>query len=270
MGANGRSPPSDERFSPVSQIEVVGIIPSRMASTRFPGKPLAPILGRPMVEHVYKRAARSNILSRVLVATDSEEISETVTAFGGEAIMTRTDHPSGTDRVAEAAENIDADIIVNIQGDEPALAPQMIDQAVVPLLDDGSVIMSTLVRRITDPRELTDERLAKVTVASNGDALYFSRGPVPYPKGGIESVDLDSTPSWRHVGLYVFRRDFLFTFTSLQPSTLELAEGLEMLRALENGYPIRTVVTEHDSHGVDTPEDIPRAEAILKARCESL
>jgi 3-deoxy-manno-octulosonate cytidylyltransferase (CMP-KDO synthetase) len=223
-----------------------------------------------MVEHVYKRAAQSSVLSQVMVATDSDEIKETVEAFGGQAVMTRPDHPSGTDRVAEAAKQIDADIVVNIQGDEPALVPEMIDQAVIPLLSDNTIVMSTLVRRITEPDELIDDRLAKVALAANGDALYFSRGPVPYPRRGIESVDLYSTPCYRHIGLYVFRRDFLFTFTSLPPSPLESAEGLEMLRALENGYPIRTVLTDHDSHGVDTPEDIAKVEAILNTRGEGL
>ncbi|MFC2076589.1 3-deoxy-manno-octulosonate cytidylyltransferase [candidate division KSB1 bacterium] len=254
----------------MAEKRIVGIIPCRMGSTRFPGKPLAAILGRPMVEHVYKRAARSTALSRVLVATDSEEIKDAVEAFSGEAVMTKPDHPSGTDRVAEAAEGIDADIIVNIQGDEPALAPEIIGQAVGPLLDDNAIVMSTLVRRITDPDELIDDRLAKVALAANGDALYFSRGPVPFSRGGAGSIDLQTTPCYRHIGLYVFRRDFLFTFTTLPPSHLELVEGLEMLRALENGYPIRTVLTTNDSHGVDTPEDIPKVEAILKTRGDSL
>jgi 3-deoxy-manno-octulosonate cytidylyltransferase (CMP-KDO synthetase) len=254
----------------VSRIDIVGVIPCRMGSTRFPGKPLASILGRPMVEHVYTRASRSGALSRVLVATDSDEIREVVESFGGEAVMTGSDHPSGTDRIAEAVQTIPADIVVNIQGDEPALVPEMIDQAVDPLVGDRSIVMSTLVRRIRERRELTDVRLAKVAVAVNGDALYFSRGAIPFPRGGIDSAASDATAYYRHIGLYVFRRDFLFTFTGLPPSPLESVEGLEMLRALENGFPIRTVLTEHDSHGVDTPEDIPRVEDILRARDDTI
>jgi len=243
---------------------VVGIIPCRMGSTRFPGKPLVRILGRPMVEHVYRRAERSPVLSRLVVATDSLEIKRVVESFGGEVVMTGSGHRTGTDRVAEAAGKIPADIIVNIQGDEPALEPRMIDQAVSPLLDDDSVLMSTLIKRITDKEDLLNPSLARVVVDGRGDALYFSRALIPFVRDGLESLSLEERCFFKHVGIYVFRRDFLFTFAGLPPTPLETAEGLEMLRALEHGYRIRTVVTEYDSRGVDTPEDLKRVEALLR------
>lgn len=239
--------------------KIVGIIPARYGSTRFEGKALADLAGRPMIEHVYRRAEQSRLLERVLVATDDPRIKEAVEGFGGEAVLTRPDHPSGTDRVAEVAEGLEAELIVNIQGDEPLIEPEMIDQAIQPLADDDSIPMGTLMTRINNPRECEDPNVVKVVVDREGFALYFSRSPIPYPREG-EPI------RYQHIGLYVYRRDFLLRFAQLPPTPLEQIERLEQLRALEHGYRIKVVETEHGSIGVDTPEDLERVKAILEGK----
>ena len=237
---------------------VVAIIPARYHSTRLPGKALADIAGRPMIEHVYRRAAAATAVTSVLVATDDDRILEAVRAFGGAACMTSPHHVSGTDRLAEVAAELACEIVVNVQGDEPLIEPSMIDEAVEPLLADPMVVMSTLRRRIDDPDELRNPNVTKVVVDREGYALYFSRAPIPFVRDGGTPA-----PAWRHVGLYVYRRDCLLQLAGLPPSTLERSEALEQLRALEHGIRILAVETAHDSIGVDTPDDLERARRLL-------
>jgi 3-deoxy-manno-octulosonate cytidylyltransferase (CMP-KDO synthetase) len=232
---------------------VVAIIPARFKSSRLPGKALADIGGRPMIEHVYRRVSTATSVSSVFVATDDEKIYEAVMSFGGVACMTSPDHQSGTDRIAEIAAELSADIIVNVQGDEPLIEPAMIDEAVKPLLDDPLVVMSTLRRRIEDPDEYLNPNVTKVVVDREGYALYFSRAPIPFVREGCPPAS-----AWRHIGLYVYRRDLLLQLAELDPTELERSEALEQLRALEHGIRILAVETTYDSIGVDTPEDLER------------
>jgi 3-deoxy-manno-octulosonate cytidylyltransferase (CMP-KDO synthetase) len=230
---------------------VVAVIPARYDSTRFPGKALADIGGKPMIEHVYRRAAEADLVDAVVVATDDRRILEAVEAFGGIARMTSRAHRTGTDRVAEIAADLPADIIVNVQGDEPLIDPAMISSVVRPFREDASVQMTTARRALTDPEDLLNPHVVKVVADGRGDALYFSRSAIPNGAG--------SGAAFVHVGLYAFRREFLLRFAALPQTPLEIAESLEQLRALEHGYRIRTVVTEHHSIGVDTPDDLERA-----------
>ncbi len=239
-------------------MEVVAIIPARYAATRLPGKVLVDIVGKPMIQHVYERAAATPGISRVLVATDDERIAEVVHGFGGEARMTRSDHSTGTDRLAEVAEGLRADVVVNVQGDEPLIAPASIQLAIEPLRRDRDLVMSTLRERIQDPKDLQDPNSVKVVVDQDDYALYFSRSPIPY----YRSADAGTT-SWRHLGLYVYRREFLLHYARLEPTPLQLAEGLEQLRALEHGYRIKVPLTPHPAVGVDTPEDLERVRRLL-------
>jgi len=245
-------------------LQTVAIIPARFASTRFPGKPLADIDGRPMIEHVYRRATLASSVSRVIVATDDLRIATTVIAFGGEVKLTRADHPSGTDRLAEVAAKLDCDIVVNVQGDEPLIDPGAIDEAVAAFADPA-VLISTLYRRITDPAELKNPNIVKIAIDRGGFALYFSRAPIPYvrdPRGGWP-------PMYRHIGLYAYRRNALMVLAALEPTPLERAEALEQLRALEHGIRIKTVETAYDSFGVDTPEDLEQVRRLLAATAAS-
>ena len=210
-----------------------------------------------MIEHVYRRAAAASSVSSVLVATDDERILEAVRGFGGVACMTSPDHQSGTDRLAEVAAELGSEIIVNVQGDEPLLEPGMIDEAIEPLLADPMVVMSTLRKRIEDAGELANPNVTKVVVDREGYALYFSRAPIPYTRQGCPPA-----PAWRHIGLYVYRRDCLLQLASLPPTALERSEALEQLRALEHGIRILAVETSHDSIGVDTPDDLERVRRI--------
>jgi 3-deoxy-manno-octulosonate cytidylyltransferase (CMP-KDO synthetase) len=237
---------------------VVAIIPARYYSSRLPGKALADIGGRPMIEHVYRRASAAAWVSSVIVATDDERILDAVLSFGGVACMTSSDHQSGTDRLAEVAAEMSCDIVVNVQGDEPLLEPTMIDEAVQPLLDDPLVVMSTLRRRIDEPSDLLNPNITKVVVDREGDALYFSRAPIPFTRDGAPPAT-----AWRHVGLYVYRRDLLLQLATLPPTDLERAECLEQLRALEHGIRIRVVETRHDTFGVDTPADLERVRRLM-------
>jgi len=231
----------------------VGVIPARYGSTRFPGKPLADIDGKPMIQHVYERATRASELDRVIVATDDERIQEAVTAVGGEAMMTEQDHETGTDRVAEVARQVQAEHVVNIQGDEPLIDPAVID-AVVRALQQHSPRVATPVTPIEDESVLDDPNTVKVVTDTRGRALYFSRSKIP-SRG--ESGDVD-----KHIGLYGFETDFLLTYVSME-STLEGLEDLEQLRILENGYEIRTVRTDYDGPEINVESDIPLAEKKL-------
>lgn len=211
-----------------------------------------------MIEHVYRRAVAARTVSRVIVATDDERIATAVARFGGEAVMTSASHQSGTDRLAEVAASIDCGILVNVQGDEPVLAPETIDAAVEPLLADSQLQMSTLRRRITDPSEHENPNVTKVVVDQEGFALFFSRAPIPHTRPGQPPA-----PAWAHVGLYVYRRDTLLRLAALPPTAMERAEALEQLRALEHGVRIKVVKTAYASIGVDTPDDLARVRALL-------
>ena len=242
--------------------EVVGIIPARYDSKRLPGKPLALIQDRPMIQHVYERAVKAITLKRLVVATDDLRIEQAVAEFGGEVLMTSPDHPSGTDRVAEASRQLmlqnDA-IVVNIQGDEPLLQPEMIDSLAQILQKNIDVPMATLAYPDTDRNDLLDPDVVKVVLDAKGRALYFSRSPIPNLR------DKSSPPPYyKHLGFYAYRNGFLQEFTKLSPGVLEELEKLEQLRALEHGFSISVVIAPSDSISVDTAEDLARVRKIME------
>ncbi|MGE4544980.1 MAG: 3-deoxy-manno-octulosonate cytidylyltransferase [Pedobacter sp.] len=248
-------------------MSITAVIPARYASSRFPGKPLASILGKTMIQRVYERTAQASCIDRVVVATDDQRIAEEVLRFGGEVQMTRADHATGTDRLAEVTARLDTDLVVNVQGDEPLIDPRMIEMAVAPLSEDSSIPMGTLKTPLLTWQEYRDPNVVKVTTDRRGFALYFSRASIPYPRD-VNVDDLSVSPGslglFRHIGLYVYRRDFLLKFAQLPATPLENLEKLEQLRALEHGYDIRVVETDLVSLGVDTPEDLARVEAYLQ------
>lgn len=249
-------------------MRVTAVIPARYASTRFPGKPLADLCGKPMIQWVCEGAARCPLVDKVLVATDDPRIAEAVAAFGGTAVMTRTDHPTGTDRLAEVASGLDSELIVNVQGDEPLIDPLMIETAVRPLLDNPAIPMGTLKTALTSLEEFHNPNVVKVVTDRQGFALYFSRAPIPHPRDFSDQLPA----RWRelatakHVGLYVYRRDFLLAFPKLTPTPLEEQEKLEQLRALEHGHRIFVAETALGVQGVDTPEDLERVRQFLQKR----
>ncbi len=214
---------------------------------------------------MYRRTAACRSLEGVLVATDEPRIVDAVSAFGGTAQRTRADHHSGTDRVAEVAAGLDCDLVVNVQGDEPLIEAAMIDQALAPFAADGSLVMSTLRRRIEDPLDAANPHVVKVVVDREEFALYFSRAPIPYCPASRPPSPESRPPTYKHIGLYVYRREFLLKLAALPPTPLERAEALEQLRALEHGYRIKTVETTYDSIGVDTPEDLERVRRLVTA-----
>ncbi len=247
-----------------STARVVAIIPARYGSLRLPAKPLADICGKPMVQHVYERAAKATLINAVLVATDDERIASVVRGFGGHAVMTPESLQTGTDRIAYVARSLaDADIVVNVQGDEPLIEPAMIDEAVEPLTMDASINMGTLVRRIEDNAELTNPGIVKVVCDRDGNGLYFSRSPIPFGRDIPQNEWLKNHAYYKHIGLYVFRREFLSKYTEMAQTPLECTEKLEQLRILENGYKIRCAVTSYDSVPVDTAEDLEKVRAIM-------
>jgi 3-deoxy-manno-octulosonate cytidylyltransferase (CMP-KDO synthetase) len=243
---------------------VLAIIPARYGSQRLPGKPLADIAGKPMIVHVMERVAQATLVDEVIVATDDERIALTVQSHGGTAILTPSGIASGSDRIAYVARPMrGVEIVVNVQGDEPLIPPAMIDEAVRPVLKDSEIFVCTLVKRIRSVEEYQNPNLPKVVLDQDGNCLYFSRSPIPYGRE-LRAADLvASTPLYRHIGLYVFRKRFLRSFASLAATPLERAEKLEQLRILEHGYPIHAVVTEHESFAVDTPEDLERVRAMV-------
>lgn len=236
-------------------MKIAGIIPARYASTRFPGKPLADIRGTSMIRRVYEQCKKASCLDTVVVATDDERIAAHVREFG-EVIMTAENHPSGTDRCREALEKTGGrfDYVINIQGDEPFIAPEQI--GLLAGLLDGQTQLATLVKAIHDNHAIHNPNVVKVVFNRNGEALYFSRSPIPHLRGKDQSSWLEGFPYHKHIGMYAYRTDVLQEITQLQPSALEQAESLEQLRWLENGYRIRVAVTEMESAGIDTPEDI--------------
>lgn len=250
-------------MAPSSQpkAQVLVVIPARHGSTRFPGKALAPIAGKPMIEHVVKRVREARLVSSVLVATDDERIKKAVEGFGGEALITRTDHRTGTDRVAEVAVHRQADIYVNVQGDEPLIDPGTIDAVAAAMIEDESIQIATACAAITQQRDIMDPHVTKVVRDFDGNALYFSHAPIPWVR---ESSETAAVRHWKHLGLYAFRRDALLEFPTLPPGDLERAEQLEQLRWLENGFRIEVVETEYDAVSVDVPADIERVEQLLR------
>jgi 3-deoxy-manno-octulosonate cytidylyltransferase (CMP-KDO synthetase) len=243
-------------------VEVVALIPARYGSTRFPGKPLALLRGKPMIQYVYEGTCLVRGLARVIVATDDERIAQAVRSIGGEVAMTRADHPTGTDRLAEVAQGLSADVIVNVQGDLPFFPPTMVEDAVAALTHAPAAVMSTVKTPIYDLAEWQNINVVKVVTDHEGYALYFSRSPIPYARDRT-SASGRQLLGYRHIGLYVYRRDFLFTFTRLPRTPLEQTEQLEQLRALEWGYRITVSETERPTVEVDTPEDLRRAEEAM-------
>jgi 3-deoxy-manno-octulosonate cytidylyltransferase (CMP-KDO synthetase) len=228
----------------------VAIIPARYDSTRFPGKPLANRTGKPLIQHVVERATLASTIDRVIVATDDDRIFQAVVEFGGHAVMTRRDHPNGTSRIAEVAAALEPhdDLIVNVQGDEPDIEPQVIDQLVAGLAADPQAPMATLASPFADHEDPADPNIVKVVLDRRGRAMYFSRSLIPCDRDGIGHQPM------KHPGLYAYRRDFLLTYVTLEPTPLEIAEKLEQLRALEHGYAIAVVRTVTSHHGIDTPQ----------------
>ena len=243
-------------------MNVVAIIPSRYFSTRLQGKPLIDIAGKPMVQRVYESAQKAQLVDRVIVATDDRRILETAVDFGGQSELTSTHHLSGTDRIAEVANHLACDIVVNLQGDEPLMDPGLIDEVVRLVVDNPEIYMASAKSPIRQVEELVDTNVVKVVSGYDDYALYFSRSPIPYRS--TEDEDVPESIGFKHIGLYVYRKDFLMKFVALKPSPLERQERLEQLRALENGYRIKLVYTEHDSIGVDTSEDIERVVRRIK------
>jgi 3-deoxy-manno-octulosonate cytidylyltransferase (CMP-KDO synthetase) len=242
----------------------VAIIPARFASERLPGKPLADIAGRPMIQHVYERTARTPSISRVIVATDDERVAEAVRKFRGEVAMTPPGIKSGSDRIAYVARSLTgADIVVNVQGDEPLVVPEMLEEAIAPLLQDASLQVATLVRRITSPGELDSPSVPKVLLDVQGNCLYFSRAAVPYARDLPRTEWVRAGSFYKHIGVYVYRREFLLTFAALPQTPLELLEKLEQLRILEHGYRMKGTITLHDTTPVDTAADLEKVRNIL-------
>jgi 3-deoxy-manno-octulosonate cytidylyltransferase (CMP-KDO synthetase) len=243
-------------------MNVIGIIPARYHSTRLEGKPLVDILGRPMIQHVYEGARRSASLREVIVATDDTRIQRVVEGFGGKAVLTSGSHPTGTDRVAEVARALEADVVVNIQGDEPFIQPGMIDEVVAPLAQNPDIPLCTSMHEVTDREDFSNPNVVKVVVDRAGFALYFSRSLIPYPRNA------EGHRVFEHIGIYAYRRDFLLEFAQLAPTPLERSESLEQLRALEHGRRIRVVLTRQPyiPLSVDTPEDLEKARALAKER----
>ncbi len=245
------------------------VIPARYASTRFPGKPLALLCGKPVIQHVYENAGRARRADEVIVATDSETIFERVLSFGGRAVMTAPEHQSGTDRIAEVAASLKCDIMVNVQGDEPLIRPEMVDD-VIAVLDDRRAAIGTLAAGVRSGRELFDPNVVKVVFDPEGFALYFSRAPIPFHRDEWKDLSRGAVharegQAHKHIGIYSYRRDALLKVASLPPSRLEQAEKLEQLRALESGLRIKVRETSFETIGVDTPEDLERVEQCLNS-----
>lgn len=255
---------------------VVVVIPARWGSTRFPGKVLAPIAGRPMIQWVHERARE--VAKRVIVATDDERVAVAVRGFGGEVVLTRADHANGTSRIAEVAESLHEEIVVNVQGDEPGLEPSLIDAAAAALRSSGRTVpMATIASPFRDDEDPADPNIVKVVVGRNGRALYFSRSLIPFArdatrsatsKGRASGADAAAAPAppLKHVGLYAYRRRFLATFTQLESTPLERTEQLEQLRVLEHGYDIAVAIRDASSHGIDTPEQLKEFERVVRSR----
>lgn len=242
--------------------ETIGVIPARYGSTRLPGKALVRLCGKPLIQWVYERAARASQLTALVVATDDERIRAAVESFGGRVIMTRPDHPSGTDRIAEAIVGLRGDVILNIQGDEPLIEPQLIDDLAIVLQSDPAWDMATAASPIAHLHELESPAVVKVVCGRDDEALYFSRAAIPHIRDGV--FPPASPAHWRHIGLYAYRREYLNRLVAEPPCELEQLEKLEQLRALYIGCRMKVVRTSHVALGVDVPEDVPKAESALR------
>ncbi len=245
---------------------VIGVIPARYSSTRFEAKVLADICGKPMVQHVWERAKQSLLLDDLIIACDDERIAARCREFGAKVAMTAKGHQCGSDRIAEVVNELDVDVVLNIQGDEPLVHPTMIDTVASALVNSDDVYMATLMTRIHDPALVADPHVVKVVVDRNGFALYFSRSPIPFLGHGSE---IKEPAYYKHIGLYGYTKDFLFTFKKMALSTLEKTERLEQLRVLEEGYRIKVLETKYDTVGVDTPADLARVTELLRERLRS-
>jgi len=245
----------------MSDPQVVVVIPSRYAATRLPGKPLVNLAGKPMVQRVYEQAKLAQTVHRVLVATDDQRIVDAVLAFGGEARMTRSDHRTGTERIAEVAAHEAGDVFVNVQGDEPLIDPVAVDTAVAALLEDPPAQIATVATPIRHVPDIMDPNVVKTVLDFDSNALYFSRAPIPWVRDTPQKVHVKY---WKHLGLYVFQRDALLEYPTLPQGELEKIEQLEQLRWLENGWKIRVAEVEHDAVSVDVPEDVTRVEKLLQ------
>jgi 3-deoxy-manno-octulosonate cytidylyltransferase (CMP-KDO synthetase) len=253
-------------------MNVIAVIPARYGSSRFEGKPLADILGKPMIQWVYEGVTQSKLIKKVMVATDDQRIMEAVQNFGGNAVITSPDHPSGTDRVAEVARKLKAEVIVNVQGDEPLIKGSIIDKAIQPLRTDEALPMSTLVTPIGEVKDWLNPHIVKVVLDQKSYALYFSRSPIPFPRD-LNIDRLESNPFgtrralpkkiYKHIGVYVYRRNFLLRFSKMKPTPLEKLEKLEQLRALENGYRIKVSIVDYEPICVDTPGDLQKVVTFL-------
>ncbi len=240
-------------------MKVLCVIPARYASTRLPGKPLSMIAGKPMIQHVYERACQAQLPNEVVVATDNELVEKAVLDFGGKVVMTSPDHPSGTDRLAEVALMYpDVDVIVNVQGDEPMIPPEVIDRLAEAFNGDADLNMATM-KVVMDEEDYENPAAVKVVTDQQGYALYFSRSLMPYPRNKPEGFKV-----FKHVGIYAYRRNFLLKYAALAPTPLEKAESLEQLRALENGYKIKVLESDFQGIGVDTPEDLAAVNALFE------
>lgn len=243
--------------------QIIGIIPARWASSRFPGKPLFHLCGKPLLQHVYERASACQKLSAIVIATDDERIQEAAKGFGSRVVMTSSDHPTGTDRIAEAAASYpDATHFINIQGDEPLIEPSLVDELASLLAHDSGIDLITAASPLKESAQLQDPNIVKVILNAKNDALYFSRAPIPYPR------DPQAAQPLRHIGLYGYRADFLQNFVTWPPAPLELAESLEQLRALHHGARIQVVLTDHEAIGLDTPEQVSLLETLLSRLLE--
>jgi len=242
-------------------MDVIGVIPARYSSTRFEGKILADILGKPMIQRVWEQAKQAFLLDDLIIACDDERVAKVSQEFGAKVVFTAKGHISGSDRISEVVNPIDVKIVINIQGDEPLIHPMMIDTLAQTLLDDSSVSMATLMRKIEDPRDIEDPHVVKVVVDKNNFALYFSRAPIPHK---AHNCAVESPAYYKHIGLYGYTKDFLFTYKNLPVSQLEMIEQLEQLRVLEAGFRIKVIETKYDTIGVDKPQDIDKVIEYLK------
>jgi len=247
----------------MSSGKVVVVIPARYGSTRLPGKPLVSLNGQPMIQRVYERAKSARRVDRVIVATDDDRIVKAVTSFGGEARMTRPDHRTGTERVAEVAAHVEGEVFVNVQGDEPLLDPAAVDTAVSALLEEPQAAVATVATPIKVPGDIMDPNVVKVVLDFDDNALYFSRAPIPWVRDTGSAIQVRHL---KHLGLYVFQREALLEYPTLPQGELERIEQLEQLRWLENGSKIRVAEVEHDAISVDVPEDVPRVEKLLQVK----
>ena len=241
--------------------EIVGIIPARYSSTRFEAKVLADILGKPMIQHVWERAGQSLLLDDLIIACDDERVASAAKEFGAKVVLTAKGHVSGTDRIAEVVNPLDVKIVINIQGDEPLIHPSMIDSVASCILENENIYMATVAKKIEGSALINDPQVVKVVVDKNSFALYFSRAAIPFH---ARNSKVKSPVYYKHIGLYGYTKDFLFTFKNLKASSLEKAENLEQLRVLEEGYKIKVIETKYDTIGVDTAEDLEKVKDYLK------